>query len=123
MSGLFRPRNLAIAAGGGLAAFYIFPKTSAAKINPLNTTGTQNIEERWSAGGGSGKHTPGVATPRGASPDSRNAELTGNDQIKPKGLPYNHYKDNISDQKVDVAKPNKLTEKWWETHHGNEKGK
>ncbi|PNS20513.1 hypothetical protein CAC42_5963 [Sphaceloma murrayae] len=123
MSGLFRPRNLAIAGGAGVFAFFVLPRTSAAKLNPMNTPGVQNIEDRWSAGGGSDKHTPGVATPRGGSPGSGNSELTGNNQVNPRGLPTSHYKDNVSDQKVDSAQPNKLTEKWWDTHHGNTKGK
>ncbi|KAF4553920.1 Hypothetical protein D9617_5g067950 [Elsinoe fawcettii] len=123
MSGLFRPRNLAIAGGAGIFAFFVLPRTSAAKVNPLNTPGVKNIEDRWSSGGGGNKHTPGVATPRGASDSSSNSELTGSNQINPKGIPYNHYKDNVADQKVDTAQPNKLTEKWWETHHGQEKGK
>ena len=63
MNGLFRPRNLAIV--GGLAgAVYVVPSLMP---NVFETQGTKNIGDRWSVGGGSNTHTPGVATKRGMS--------------------------------------------------------
>lgn len=35
--------------------------------NPYKTQGVQNIEDRYSAGGGHPTHTPGMATERGSS--------------------------------------------------------
>jgi hypothetical protein len=35
--------------------------------NPYKTQGVQNIEDRYSAGGGHPTHTPGTATKRGTS--------------------------------------------------------
>ncbi|KAG8623076.1 hypothetical protein KVT40_008052 [Elsinoe batatas] len=117
MSGPFNRRNLAMAGATGLAAYFVIPRTSASKLNPMVTPGVKQIEDRWSSGGGTTKHTPGVATPRG------NSKLNEPDQIKGRGLPTEHYKNNVSDQKPWPEYPNKMTEKWWETHYGRSDGR
>ncbi|KAF1845678.1 uncharacterized protein K460DRAFT_366522 [Cucurbitaria berberidis CBS 394.84] len=78
---------------GGLSGFgyylymrqYWFP-------NPYKTQGVQNIEDRFSAGGGSPTHTPAGGSKRGSSTDN-----AGRQEVN-KGPESEHYKKNISDQ-------------------------
>lgn len=65
--------------------------------NPLQTTGVQNIERRYSSGGGSKNHLPGAATKRG-HPDS----VEGNTETA-KGIGSPHHEANYQGQKPDVS--------------------
>ncbi|KAF2480566.1 hypothetical protein BDY17DRAFT_312443 [Neohortaea acidophila] len=71
MSGLLRPRNLAIGAGvaGGLV---LFAQSRTGQNfdpirNPPNTLGVQNINARFSKAGGTEKGTPAVASTLGSA--------------------------------------------------------
>ncbi|KAF2725683.1 hypothetical protein K431DRAFT_281046 [Polychaeton citri CBS 116435] len=108
MSGLIRPRNLLIAGGLG-AAVYLSP------INPFHTPGVQNVTDRYSAGGGSHNHQPGVATQRGR------ADITSSDQISPKGADTKHFEENVASQKVGTPGP--VAKAFNETQLGQSKGK
>lgn len=98
MSGWARPRNLLIGGGVLAALAFVptpgskttyanqddstiiplqggsresNPKRSDADVifrNPFVTQGTKNVADRFSAGGGTDVHTPGVATKRGTFP-------------------------------------------------------
>ncbi|SMQ52150.1 unnamed protein product [Zymoseptoria tritici ST99CH_3D7] len=98
----FTPRNFAIGAGSVAAIAYIVPKLTGGK--PIETFGSQNIADRYSAGGGSKTHLPGAATPRGeGNPDN----VTSN-QTNPKGVDTKHFKENHSDQKQDNSPAGKV---------------
>ncbi|EGP86283.1 unnamed protein product [Zymoseptoria tritici ST99CH_1A5] len=110
----FTPRNFAIGAGSVAAIAYIVPKLTGGK--PIETFGSQNIADRYSAGGGSKTHLPGAATPRGeGNPDN----VTSN-QTNPKGVDTKHFKENHSDQKQDNSPAGKV---WQNSMYGNDKGK
>ncbi|KAF6227223.1 hypothetical protein HO133_008665 [Letharia lupina] len=64
--------------------------------NPLQTSGVQNIEQRYSSGGGSKNHLPGAATKRG-HPDS----VEGNTETA-KGIGSPHHEANYQEQKPDT---------------------
>ena len=70
-------------------------------LNPissiLKTPGVQNIEHRYSSGGGSKDHLPGAATPRG-NPDN----VEGN-TVKHQGVGSTAFSENISSQKPNVG--------------------
>jgi len=64
----FRPRNIAIITAVPVAAYlYSTVRGGTLPINPLETPASKSIGERWSAGGGTTVHTPGVATRRGTA--------------------------------------------------------
>lgn len=65
--------------------------------NPFRTPGVQNIEKRYSSGGGSKNHLPGAATKRGDS-DS----VVGNTETA-KGIGSPHHEAHIQGQKPDVS--------------------
>ena len=65
--------------------------------NPFRTYGVQNIEKRYSAGGGSKNHQPGVSSGRGD-----HEAVTGN-QEKAKGIGSPHHEEHIQPQKPDVS--------------------
>ncbi|KAF2429913.1 hypothetical protein EJ08DRAFT_679634 [Tothia fuscella] len=83
------PRNLAMIAAGVGAAVYFIPG------NVFSTPGTKNIGDAWSRGGGSTTHTPAISTPRGY------AEKTESNQLNPKGIDTQHFKDNHASQRTD----------------------
>ncbi|KAH7062357.1 hypothetical protein B0J12DRAFT_235345 [Macrophomina phaseolina] len=59
-------RNKAVwAVSATVGALYFVPKLTGNKSNVFETPGTQNIGNRWSAGGGAPTHTPAGATKRG----------------------------------------------------------
>lgn len=65
--------------------------------NVFHTPGVANIENRYSAGGGSKHHTPGAATKRG---DSEQVEgNTANTQ----GIGSPQWQEQIGGQKPDVS--------------------
>ena len=80
---------MAIGAGYGIAED-ILP-------NPFRTTGVENIEKRYSSGGGSKNHLPGAATMRGDQ-DS----VVGNTETA-KGIGSPHHEAHIQGQKPDVS--------------------
>ncbi|KAH8731360.1 hypothetical protein GQ44DRAFT_325721 [Phaeosphaeriaceae sp. PMI808] len=55
--------------------------------NPYKTQGVQNIEGRFSAGGGHPTHTPATATKRGSSSDDESGTQDGH-----KGPDSEHFK-------------------------------
>ena len=65
--------------------------------NILRTPGVENIEKRYSAGGGSKNHLPGAATPLG-----NHDAVDGNVQ-KHQGVGSEKFLNSISDQKPDVS--------------------
>ncbi|KAL9135914.1 MAG: hypothetical protein Q9175_002887 [Cornicularia normoerica] len=64
--------------------------------NPFRTPGVQNIENRYSAGGGSKNHLPGAATKRGDY-DS----VVGNTETA-KGIGSPHHEAHYQGQKPDL---------------------
>jgi hypothetical protein len=52
-------------AGGGVGFTYYMFMRQYWFPNPYKTRGVQNIEDRFSSGGATATHTPGVATRRG----------------------------------------------------------
>lgn len=52
-------------AGGGVGFTYYMFMRQYWFPNPYKTRGVQNIEDRFSSGGATETHTPGVATKRG----------------------------------------------------------
>ena len=65
--------------------------------NPFRTPAVQNIESRYSAGGGSQTHLPGAATKRGDY-----------DNVVPnidshKGVGTKHFQEKVADQKGNVS--------------------
>lgn len=64
MAYLFKSKPVWVV-GGALSLFYLVPRLSGNKENVFETPATQNIADRWSAGGGTPTHTPAQATKRG----------------------------------------------------------
>lgn len=73
--------------------------------NPFRSTGVENIEKRYSSGGGSKNHLPGAATKRG-DPDS----VVGNTETA-KGIGSPHHEAHIQGQKPDVS-AQRIFERW-----------
>ena len=65
--------------------------------NPMRTSGVENIEKRYSAGGASPTHTPAAATPRG-----KIDQVTGNVE-KSKGIGTPYYEQHVGDQKKQAG--------------------
>lgn len=65
--------------------------------NPFYTPGVQNIEKRYSSGGGAANHTPGAATKRGDT----SQQIGNTETAKGVGTPY--YKEKYNEQKPDVS--------------------
>ncbi|KAF1920031.1 hypothetical protein BDU57DRAFT_508109 [Ampelomyces quisqualis] len=84
--------------------------------NPYKTQGVQNIEDRFSAGGGHPTHTPAGGTKRGTSSATNNESRT---QDGHKGPDSEHFKANISEQQSDPVWPAKFNE----IQYNNPKGK
>ncbi|RMY67684.1 hypothetical protein D0863_07624 [Hortaea werneckii] len=120
MSGFFRPRNLAIAAGG-LGAVVVFFPTSTPAGNVFETPGVRNIGARYSAGGGSTTHVPGVATKRGVGVGDPESNTSPNET--PTGVDTPFFQDRQAEQKVGT--PGKLGSAYHAAHYGeaNSKGK
>ncbi|KAF2652079.1 hypothetical protein K491DRAFT_695903 [Lophiostoma macrostomum CBS 122681] len=85
--------------------------------NPYKTPGTQNVEDRFTAGGGTPYHTPAVATKRG---DSKNTESRM--ETPKKGPDTEHFQERFDDQKLP-SQPNVFPGKFYEQQLGNDKGK
>ncbi|KAL8975728.1 MAG: hypothetical protein Q9197_000070 [Variospora fuerteventurae] len=91
MAAIIRQHPRKLIAGGCLVAFYFSPYSPTL----FRSYGVQNIENRYSAGGGSHNHSPGQATKLGDS-----SHVTGN-QIAPKGMGTPHYQEKIGGQKPE----------------------
>ncbi len=65
--------------------------------NPFRTSGVENIEKRYSSGGGSKNHLPATATKRGD-----HDAVVGNTE-KAKGIGSPQYEDTIQGQKPEVS--------------------
>lgn len=65
--------------------------------NPFRTPGVQNIEKRFTAGGGSPTHTPATASKRG------NQDVVEGNQDKHKGLGTKYWQDNYGEQRTEVG--------------------
>jgi len=82
--------------------------------NPYKTQGVQNIEDRYSAGGGHPTHTPAGGTQRGSSTNNESRAAGGH-----KGPDSEHFKENISSQQSEPVWPDKFNE----IQYNNPKGK
>ncbi|CAF9924808.1 MAG: hypothetical protein ALECFALPRED_002837 [Alectoria fallacina] len=82
--------------------------------NPFRSTGVENIEKRYSSGGGSKNHLPGAATKRG-DPDS----VVGNTETA-KGIGSPHHEAHIQGQKPD---PSGFDKTWNRAQYNSDKGK
>ncbi|MCJ1408586.1 hypothetical protein MMC19_002661 [Ptychographa xylographoides] len=85
-----------VGALGGLGALQYTGLNPVSNI--LRTPGVENIEKRYSAGGGSKNHLPGAATPLG-----NHDAVDGNVQ-KHQGVGSEKFLNSISDQKPDEWK-------------------
>ena len=65
--------------------------------NPFRTYGVQNIEKRYSSGGGSTNHQTGISSARG------NPEAVIGNQEKAKGIGSPDHEENYQPQKPDVS--------------------
>ncbi|EAT88995.1 hypothetical protein SNOG_03790 [Parastagonospora nodorum SN15] len=101
-------------AGGGVGFAYYLYMRQYWFPNPYKTQGVQNIEDRFSAGGGHPTHTPGYATKRGSSTDNESRTQDGH-----KGPDSEHFKENISSQQSEPVWPAKFNE----IQYNNPKGK
>ncbi|MCJ1339046.1 hypothetical protein MMC09_004335 [Bachmanniomyces sp. S44760] len=115
MSKAFQVHKRKLYVAGGLAGLVTLQYTN---LNPfgasLKTPGVGSIEDRFSSGGGTKNHTPGVATPRGSY-----------DQVEPrteksKGVGTDHFEDKVAGQKPD---PSGFDKAWNKMNYGKEKGK
>ncbi|KAL9021643.1 MAG: hypothetical protein Q9185_001178 [Variospora sp. 1 TL-2023] len=111
MAAIIRQHPRKLIAGGCLVAFYFSPYSPTL----FRSYGVQNIENRYSAGGGSHNHSPGQATKLGDS-----SHVTGN-QIAPKGMGTPHYQEKIGGQKPE--KGSQFDKSWNKAQYGSEKGK
>ncbi|CAF9915631.1 hypothetical protein IMSHALPRED_002658 [Imshaugia aleurites] len=83
--------------------------------NPFRTTGVENIEKRYSSGGGAKNHLPGAATKRG---DHESVE--GNTETA-KGIGSPHHEAHVQGQKPD--QPSGFDKTWNRAQYNSEKGK
>ena len=74
--------------------------------NPFRTPGVQNIEKRYSSGGGSKNHLPGAATKRGD-----HEAVEGNTETA-KGIGSPHHEAHYQGQKPDVSWTIVSFERW-----------
>ncbi|KAF2797779.1 hypothetical protein K505DRAFT_322303 [Melanomma pulvis-pyrius CBS 109.77] len=102
-------------AGGGVGFTYYLFMRQYWFPNPYKTRAVQNIEDRFSSGGATPTHTPGVATKLGSSTDNESRAAGGH-----KGPDSEHFKNHISDQKPDAGL---YPEKFYEQQYNSPKGK
>merc|ERR1711879_573687 len=100
-----------------LGAVVAFFPTSTPAGNVFETPGVRNIGARYSAGGGSTTHVPGVATKRGDPESNTSPNET------PTGVDTPFFQDRQAEQKVGT--PGKLGAAYHAAHYGdaNSKGK
>jgi hypothetical protein len=122
-------------AGGGVGFTYYMFMRPYWFPNPYKTRGVQNIEDRFSSGGATATHTPGVATKLGThylgtffhgdlkcwyykwtgSTDNTSRAEGGH-----KGPDSEHFKDNFGSQKTDGGM---YPDKFYEQQYNSSKGK
>ncbi|KAI8936009.1 hypothetical protein NX059_007511 [Plenodomus lindquistii] len=104
-------------AGGAVGFGYYLYMRQYWFPNPYKTQGVQNIEDRFSAGGGSPTHTPAGASKLGTRSATDNESRY---ESQNKGGPESeHFKGNISDQQSEPVWP----KKFYEQQYNNPKGK
>ncbi|KAL2351804.1 hypothetical protein BJ546DRAFT_259638 [Cryomyces antarcticus] len=113
MSGMFRPRNLAILGAGVIAIMFVPFPGGTPKV--FDTPASKSIGDRWSSGGGSTNHTPGAATKRGDKQDVMS------NQKNPSGMGSTHFEENVANQRP--GEPGPFDKAWNKSHYGSEKGK
>ncbi|KAL1595737.1 hypothetical protein SLS60_009426 [Paraconiothyrium brasiliense] len=113
MSGRLTIPKIFMAGGAVGFTYYMFMRQYWFP-DPYKTRGTKNIEDRWTAGGGTPYSTPAVATKRG---DPKNTELR---QTTEHNGPHTEaHKNNISNHQSEPVWP----DKFYEPMLGNPKGK
>ncbi|MCJ1366290.1 hypothetical protein MMC16_005418 [Acarospora aff. strigata] len=87
-------------------------------LNPLSrlfsTPGVQNIENRFSSGGGTKTHIPGAATKRG------DADNTVSSREGDHGIGSDKFREKVGEQKPD---PSGFDKAWNKMNYGQDKGK
>ncbi|KAF1360183.1 hypothetical protein EJ07DRAFT_116067 [Lizonia empirigonia] len=102
-------------AGGAVGFGYYLYMRQFWFPNPYKTQGVENIENRFSAGGGHPTHTPAQASMRGSSTDNEGRKEGGSN----KGPDSEHFKANHSSQQSEPVWP----AKFYEQQLNNPKGK
>ncbi|KAL8764389.1 MAG: hypothetical protein Q9184_000094 [Pyrenodesmia sp. 2 TL-2023] len=102
------PRKLI--AGGCLIALFLSPYSPTL----FRSYGVQNIEKRYTAGGGAPNHQPGSATKLGSHSD-----VTGK-QLDHKGMGTPHHQEKVGEQRPE---PSQFDKSWNKAQYGAEKGK
>lgn len=110
MASIIRTHPRKIVAGVALAAFFYSPYAPKA----FRSWGVQNIEKRYSAGGGSTNHTPGQATKLGDHDSVEGNMLTHT------GMGSPHHQEKIGEQHPEGSQFDKA---WNKAQYGVEKGK
>ncbi|KAM0802772.1 hypothetical protein BDR22DRAFT_842267 [Usnea florida] len=82
--------------------------------NPFRTTGVENIEKRYSSGGGAKNHLPATSTKRGD-----HDAVEGNTETA-KGIGSPHHEEHVQGQKAD---PSGFDKAWNRAQYNSEKGK
>ncbi|KAK7184178.1 uncharacterized protein CC84DRAFT_1102093 [Paraphaeosphaeria sporulosa] len=113
MSGRLTIPKIFMAGGAVGFTYYMFMRQYWFP-NPYKTREVQNIEDRFTAGGGTPYSTPAAGTPRGDPKDTTLRQTSEH-----KGPQTDHFKENFSSQKNTSVWP----DKFYETHSGNAKGK
>ncbi|KAK3197099.1 hypothetical protein GRF29_1536g595635 [Pseudopithomyces chartarum] len=113
MSGRLTIPKIFMAGGAVGFTYYMFMRPYWFP-NPYKTRESQNIEDRWTAGGGTPYSTPAAGTKRG---DSENVELRQASEHK--GPHTDAHKKNIAEQQSTGVWP----DKFYEAQTGNPKGK
>ncbi|KAL8922908.1 MAG: hypothetical protein Q9208_004870 [Pyrenodesmia sp. 3 TL-2023] len=93
MAAIIREHPRKLIAGGCLVAFYFSPYSPTL----FRSYGVQNIEKRYTAGGGAPNHQPGQATKLGS-----HSEVTGN-QLDHKGMGTPHHQERFGEQRPEVS--------------------
>ncbi|KAF2015851.1 hypothetical protein BU24DRAFT_462071 [Aaosphaeria arxii CBS 175.79] len=79
-------------AGGAVGFSYYLVMRQYWFPNPYKTQGIQNVEDRFTAAGGAGSHTPGVATKLG------DADTTSRQDGGSKGAGTKSFQEKVGDQ-------------------------
>ncbi|KAI9880400.1 MAG: hypothetical protein M1830_003440 [Pleopsidium flavum] len=107
-----RRKVLVVGTIGGLAVFQYTGLNPISRI--FRTPGVENIENRFSSGGGTKTHIPGAATRRG---DSENVSSGAQ---KDQGIGSDKFREKVGEQKPDGSGFDKA---WNKMNYGQDKGK
>ncbi|KAF2111328.1 hypothetical protein BDV96DRAFT_180083 [Lophiotrema nucula] len=102
-------------AGGAVGFGYYLVMRQHWFPNPYKTQGTQNIEDRFSAAGGSPTHTPASGTKMGGDSNDHSTR-----QSTPSGPTSKEFKDTQNDQYTEQGV---WPKKFYEAQYQNPKGK